>query len=242
MWNSYAWLIRRWNITVKSKINYLLIGNSRWHFAINKNNYWEYMHVLPNLEIIEKFNANNLKWACVGELPNHLSLIPNNRINVQDIPLDKLPEWIGVDRALGAWGALKNAEKIGPLSKGIIVADAGTVLSMTCIDANGSFIGGQLMAGLNLNLSAMSNHTKNLKDPGLIKTTPEMFPSETNEAMQRGALQSLVGALSEAQLHLKMPLWLCGGDSKIIFEELNKRNLDVKHLPNLVLEGMIFLN
>ena len=44
---------------------------------------------------------------------------------------------------------------------------------------------------------------------------------------------------TKAILKTKMPLWICGGDAPIILESLKKRDLDITHQPNLVLEGLI---
>ena len=36
-----------------------------------------------------------------------------------------------------------------------------------------------------------------------------------------------------------MPLWLCGGDSEILFEHLKDQIVDIYHCPDLILEAMI---
>ena len=124
-------------------------------------------------------------------------------------------------------------------SSGLLVADAGTVLSLTRISAKGEFAGGQLIPGLNLQLSSMANGTQNLTNPGLGSSTTDQFPFTSAAAMQRGRLQALIGSLTEAITATQLPLWLCGGDSPILVEELKKRDLNVIHHPNLVLEGMV---
>ena len=222
-------------------IKYLMIGNTRWHWAIKESNQWRFEHTTPNNTNLMINKAQYIKWASVGELPINHYLNLSNQIKIEDVPLKNKPSWLGIDRALGAWGAINKAKKIGEFSEGIILADAGTVLSLTLIDASEAFIGGQLTSGLSLNLEAMAKGTKNLKDPGLIEKMPVMAPFKTNEAMQRGALQSLIGVLTEAQMNFQMPIWLCGGDSHLIIKALNERKLNVKHHPNLVLEGMILL-
>ena len=119
-----------------------------------------------------------------------------------------------------------------------LIADAGTILSLTRITAAGAFAGGQLVAGLRLQLSAMAIGANALKEPGKLEKIPEKFPSKTAPAMHRGVLEALIGMLIEAQKTTRNQLWLCGGDSSLLFEELKQRNADVVHHPNLVLEGM----
>ena len=183
-----------------------------------------------------------LSWAAVGQIPRHVSLQPANRIHLKDVPLKKVPPWLGIDRALAGWGAFAKAKSSTSNSSEMLVADAGTVLSLTRISANGEFTGGQLAAGLRLQLSAMSEGTENLKDPGPSKSSCiQKFPLTTSEAMHKGSLQSLLGIIVEALRGTEMPLWLCGGDGHLLYPELKSRNLKIFHHPNLVLEGMVNL-
>ena len=80
-------------------------------------------------------------------------------------PLKKIPNWIGIDRALGGWGAFQQAKCKGMHAKGLLLADAGTIFSLTKITANGEFAGGQLVAGLNLQRSTMASKTLKLAKP-----------------------------------------------------------------------------
>ena len=150
-----------------------------------------------------------------------------------------MPSWLGIDRALAGWGAFQEAKFSGMESDGLLVADAGTVLSITRITANGEFAGGQLIAGLHLQRSAMANGAKNLDDPGPPSTNTDQFPITTAEAMLRGSFQALVGTLMEAKKLAKMPIWLCGGDAEILFEYLKGRISDLYVCPDLILEAMV---
>ncbi len=219
--------------------SYLLIGNSRWHWATKKNDTWHFSHTKPNPKQIEALAMSLDAWAAVGPIPNNISLNPTKRLNIKDIPLKNSPSWLGIDRALAGWGAFKKVNASGLNSFDLLVADAGTVLSLTRITASGEFAGGQLIPGLSLQLSAMANGTENLNNPGFESTPTRQFPLKTNEAMQRGSLQALIGVLIEATKATKIPLWLCGGDAPILLKELKKHNAYVIHHPNLVLEGMV---
>ncbi len=229
----------RRHLRVADVQKHLLIGNSRWHWAMQVSEGWQFAHTAPDPKKLESLDMTLLTWAAVGPIPANISLKPTNRLKIKDIPLLDLPPWLGIDRALGALGAFKKAKVHGINSHGLLIADAGTVLSLTKLSPDGAFQGGQLMAGLQLQLSAMAQGTQNLKQPGEQLLTSEMFPKSTSEAMQRGSLQALIGALVEAHQSTKLPLWLCGGDSTLIFNELQKRRIEAFHHPDLVLEGMI---
>ncbi len=227
---------------MKEQICYLLIGNSRWHWALKKEDEWSFIDTPPNLETFHSLESSLLAWAAVGKIPTDIDLNPALKLNINQIPLMQIPSWIGIDRALGAWAAFQKFQLTDIHPNGFLVADAGTVLSITRITANGEFAGGQLIAGLHLQLSSMINGTENLIDPGRNKQlSNNPFPEKTEDAMLRGSVEALVGVIIAAHNHVQGPLWLCGGDSSILFKELKERGINVLHSPNLVLEGMINL-
>ncbi|MEC9030211.1 MAG: type III pantothenate kinase [Cyanobacteriota bacterium] len=217
----------------------LLIGNSRWHWAEYQADEWQFCHSVPNPLKLQTLEAPLVAWAAVGPIPAGVALDPNRRLGLGDVPLTRMPVWLGIDRALAAWGALRRAHTSGLSSSGLLVADAGTVLSLTRVTAAGDFAGGQLVPGLRLQLRAMAQGTQGLIDPGIGSVSAEPFPFATAEAMRRGSLQALLGTLLEAQREAALPLWLCGGDASVLQEALSQRGLDVVHHPNLVLEGMV---
>ena len=224
---------------VKELRRYLLIGNTRWHWAIEHKDSWEFIHKIPDEESIRDIENFNFKWASVGKIPNHDIFKTTNQITLKDIPLLNMPDWLGIDRALAGWEAFRKSKEKGIASQGLLIADAGTILSITKITSNGSFGGGQLVPGQKLQLLAMANGAKNLKEPQ--KNTHElmMFPSSTEEAMQRGSIQSLLGTITEAISDNDMPIWLCGGEMPLVIAQLQKKNFNINHRPNLVLEGMV---
>tara|TARA_Y100001968_G_C19412332_1_gene747024 strand:+ start:979 stop:1662 length:684 start_codon:yes stop_codon:yes gene_type:complete len=225
---------------VLPKQHYLLIGNSRWHWAYKSNKGWEFFDT-DAPESNELLNIDLKAWAVVGRVSPNLSLNPDLQLNIDEIPLLKLPPWLGIDRALAGWGAFKKMQVTNNQPNGILIVDAGTVFSMTRIKANGEFAGGKLIAGLKLQLNAMAQGTRSLKEPHKISFPEEYFPVNTQEAMLRGTLDSLIGVVCEAQNQASAPVWLCGGNGLMIYKELQKRRIDVIHYPNLVLEGMIDL-
>ncbi len=224
---------------VKPRKCCLLIGNTRWHWAIQETNKWVFFHTAPNTNKFKSLSYQVWKWASVGPTPVNILLDPDRCIQIKDIPLLKLPPWIGIDRALVGWAAYEKAKAKNLHSQGVLIADAGTVMSITRITANGEFNGGQLVAGWQLILKAMATDTENLNEIKKKYVPNDSFPLSTEEAMLQGSFQALLGTLLEAQKQANMPLWLCGGDSKILYEHLKKFNLSLYYQPNLALEAMV---
>ncbi|WP_320663479.1 type III pantothenate kinase [Prochlorococcus sp. MIT 1223] len=223
-----------------NKKTYLLIGNSRLHWAFQNQNQWDFLDTSIKQGFTEYINTSLLAWAEVGKRPKNIYLDPKKKLNIEEIPLLNVPSWLGIDRALAGWGAFKKAKELSIIhTNGLLIADAGTVLSITRISKKGEFIGGQLIAGLNLQLKAMAQCTNNLSYPSRKDLNGETFPKATEDAMLRGSFQSLIGAIQEAKKDTSAPLFICGGDSLDIFNKLKISYDDIYHCPNLVLEGMI---
>ena len=219
----------------------LLIGNSRWHWADQtSNSHWVYQHEAAAPEALEA-PSDLLSWAAVGVIPNHPGLQSSKRLNLSAIPLQGIPPWLGIDRALAGWGAWRaNQNRVG-----VLVVDAGTVLSLTRISADGSFSGGLLAAGYGLQLRAMSEATEGLTATSPLVLDPKgqgPFPIETQAAMRAGVQQSLVGLIRQAHEQSPWPIWLCGGDAPQLLPKLQEQlGMEVLHAPNLVMEAMVEL-
>ena len=142
-----------------SDINFLLVGNSRLHWAKYSKNQSKFFHTKKEQKVPENIDLDKLIWASVGKLPNFF-LKGENEIKTKDIQLSNLPDYFGVDRALACIAALKIIEN--PLKKDLLIADFGTILSITKLNSNGSIIGGQLIPGFLTQLKSMEKNTKNL--------------------------------------------------------------------------------
>ena len=222
-----------------SEKNYLMIGNTRWHWASKIKKDWKYFHTSPNPIEFKDKDYSHLTWASVGPVPENVKLCPSKKIILDNVPLNNLPSNLGIDRALASWSAFKKQSALKPKEQDLIVIDAGTILSVTKITNNGEFAGGQLVPGFRLQLSSMANGAFNLETPILKKIPTETFQYETNNAMIRGSMTMLIGLILKIFEETKLPIWMCGGDAPIILNELKNTNIDINHCPNLVLEGMI---
>ena len=219
-----------------SDINFLLVGNSRLHWAKYSKNQSQFFHTKKEQKVPENIDLDQLIWASVGKLPNFF-LKKENEIKTKDIQLSNLPDYFGVDRALACIGALKFIEN--PLKKDLLIADFGTILSITKLNSNGSIIGGQLLPGFLTQLKSMEQNTKNLKVPKKYNIPIKDFLINTEEAILKGVINSLTGVIKNSFNPLKDILITCGGDSQLLTKPLKTQQENIINAPNLVMEGMI---
>jgi len=217
-------------------INFLLVGNSRLHWAIFSNNKSKFFHTKKGHKVPEYIDLDQLIWASVGKLPNFL-LKKENEIKTKDIQLSNLPDYFGVDRALACIAALKIIEN--PLKKDLLIADFGTILSITKVNSNGSIIGGQLIPGFLTQLKSIEQNTKNLTVPKKYDIPIKDFLINTEGAILKGVINSLTGVINSLFNPANDILVICGGDSELLKQFLKTREENIINIPNLVMEGMI---
>jgi len=217
-------------------MNFLLVGNSRLHWAEYAESNYKFFHTNKNDALPENINTNKIIWASVGESPKFI-LEEENEIKTKDIQLSNLPDYFGVDRALACLAALNTIEN--PLKKDLLIADFGTILSITKLNSNGSILGGQLIPGFLTQLKSMEKYTKNLKVPKKFEIPSKDFLINTEEAILKGVINSLTGVIKSSFNPLKDILITCGGDSQLLTKFLNTQNENIINAPNLVMEGMI---
>jgi type III pantothenate kinase len=214
---------------------FLLVGNSRLHWAENVESGYKFFHTKINGPIPKNINIKKIIWASVGKTPKFV--LKENEIKTKDIQLSNLPDFFGVDRALACLAALKNIEN--PLKKDLLIADFGTILSITKLNSHGSIIGGQLIPGFLTQLKSMEQNTNNLKIPIKYDIPTKDFLINTEEAILKGVINSLTGVINSAFNPLKDILITCGGDSKFLTKFLKTDQTNIINVPNLVMEGMI---
>ena len=219
-----------------SDINFLLVGNSRLHWAKYSKNQSKFFHTKKGQKVPENIDVNQLIWASVGKLPN-FSLKEENEIKTKDIHLSNLPDYFGIDRALACLAALKTIEN--PSNKDLLIADLGTILSITKLNSNGSILGGQLIPGFLTQLKSMEQNTKNLKVPKNNKIPTEDFLMNTEEAILKGVINSLTSVINSLFNPEKDILIIWGGDSQLLTKYLKTQKENIINAPNLVMEGMI---
>lgn len=227
---------------------WLLIGNSRWHWVSGCDGVITSSDGAP----AEAPVAPPVAWAAVGPVPVAAALPPERRLQLADVPLAAVPPWLGIDRALAGWQAW--TAQAGP----VLVADAGTVLSLTRVDGAGGFAGGRLMAGMALQWRAMAGGTAAL--PGIDRPEslagggPEAeapaWPRDTAAAMVQGVRRGLAAAVlaagrEAARLEPGLTLVLTGGDGEalapLIAAALGPEDPALLLRPTLCLEALMAL-
>ena len=220
-------------------VDYLLIGNTRLHWAVNKNSSYKFSNTLVNDSLPKNIDLKKLIWASVGKYPTN-NLLKKNQVTIKDINLINMPHFIGIDRALACFAALIMFKS--KLSKNLLIVDLGTTVSITKIDHQGNILGGQLFPGFTTQLKSMEQSTKNLVYPNKLFIPNNKFEISTMNAMLRGVYNSISGAINIAFDRKEDLLILCGGDANLIGNSLKKEIKNLIIEPNLVMYGMILLN
>lgn len=231
------------------QLRWLLIGNSRWHWALDGAEGFGgerppyFLHLPPPMAAEEPPVA----WAAVGPVPPQAALPAETRLALEDVPLADAPPWLGIDRALAGWWAARLT------ASPVLVADAGTVLSLTRVDGCGRFAGGRLVAGAALQLGAMASGTQDLPalEGGLASAASgELWPRDTAAAMTQGVVEGLAAAVLEAgrqvrSVEASCRIVLTGGDGPALLPLLRRSpqlGEDVLlHRPDLCLEALMAL-
>jgi type III pantothenate kinase len=224
-----------------SEGQWLLIGNSRWHWAKGDPGALQISSEAPG----QGGSGTLTGWAAVGPLPAPVPWPAGCRLDTAQVPLASLPPWLGVDRALVGWRAWQQS------ATAVLVADGGTALSLTRVHADGVFAGGRLMAGAGLQLRALQTATDAL--PAL-EPPPVLpgrgWPHATAEAMAAGVLRGLAAAVVQAGREVlaeepRCTLWITGGDgpllAPLVRELLAGSSLNVVLDPALALEALAAL-
>ena len=73
---------------------WLLIGNSRWHWASQDQEGWRSWHAPPGLAGSSLADGRLAGWAAVGPIPDQVGLDGRARIGLADIPLQAIREQI----------------------------------------------------------------------------------------------------------------------------------------------------
>lgn len=223
----------------------LLVGNSRWHWGRFEDERLVCWHQAAPERIPAQGWSSLLAWAAVGAVPNGMQLPPQRRLGLEQIPLAGLPSWLGIDRALVAWRAWQQQ------GAAVLVADAGTALSLTLVNAEGRFAGGRLSAGVALQLRSLAGATAALP---LLPSTPiedatalePLWPQPTDAAMRQGCLRAVAAAIvqgwrerpDQGNGRCASRLWLTGGDAEALAPWLTRQQVPLALAPNLALEGL----
>ena len=144
------------------------------------------------------------------------------------------PERVGDDRLASALGAFTRARGA------CVVVDAGTAVTVDAVSGEGVFLGGAILPGPEMSMSALSK----------AELLPERVPLEvasypgrsTEEAMRAGVLLGLAGAverlLEDARgvVGCEAKAYATGGAWSLLAPHIRD---SVEHLPHLALRGLL---
>ena len=148
------------------------------------------------------------------------------------------PSRMGADR----WVALIAGFRLagGPAC----VIDAGTAVTLDAVDAGGRHLGGLILAGPRVIATALDRQTSGIgetRDCSRPGQGSALLGSSTDEAVAKGAMLGLAGALDRAmaavagELGRQPAVYLTGGDADRLSPWLETRS---ERRPHLVLEGL----
>lgn len=146
------------------------------------------------------------------------------------------PESLGADR----WAALCAARRRTP--RAALVVSAGTALTVDALRADGQFLGGIILPGMQMMRHALAGATAQV---GIQNGAVQTWPNSTADAVETGLLAACTGAIEtlysrlETVAEAKPQILLTGGDAPRIAPLLS---LNARIIPGLVLEGIYYLS
>ena len=139
------------------------------------------------------------------------------------------PELLGPDR----WAALIAARALEP-KRACLVVNAGTCTTVDSLSAEGEFLGGLILPGIDLMRFVLHEHTGRLplQAGAFVKT-----PRNTADAIETGCRHAQAGAVERMHRALggNGACLVSGGGGKALIERLE---LPCRYVENLVLEGL----
>ncbi|MGB9092904.1 MAG: type III pantothenate kinase [Gallionella sp.] len=147
------------------------------------------------------------------------------------------PAQLGSDR----WAALIAAWHL--VQRACLVVDSGTATTVDALSAQGEFVGGLILPGVELMQRSLASAASQLK-PARGVYVP--FPQNSADALYSGAIQASCGAI-ERQYKLldddRAPLLLSGGAAQLLLPHLGRQRkvAPPQVVDNLVLQGLLLM-
>ncbi|MGD1850303.1 MAG: pantothenate kinase [Cyanophyceae cyanobacterium] len=229
----------------------LMVGNSRWHWGqflgYTLQHQWDVPESIGFTSMPAAFNGTVVAASVV---PNAVDLLsssvrlayPVRSLTLDDVPLQNMYPTLGIDRALGVYGA--------GITYGFptIAIDAGTALTITVANGDRELSGGAIMPGFGLQLRMLSEQTAGLP-PVTVPSgaLPERFARGTADAIRSGVGYTLGAGIREfvsswRSVYPNTSVVLTGGDSVALWRHLNLIAPDLaggmECDPNVVFWGM----
>ncbi len=148
------------------------------------------------------------------------------------------PAQLGSDR----WAALIAAWNL--VKQGCLVVNCGTAITIDALSADGEFLGGLILPGIELMQRSLTGATARLKTAHAESAQGKFtrFPRNTADAMCSGAIQAACGAVDRQHALLEdknAQVILGGGALDALRPHLN---LPLRIMDNLVLDGLLLIS
>ena len=216
----------------------LLLSQSE-EFSQHLEKYCEVRSV--NLHDIEEIWVSNVAGDAVAKHISSISI--NTNVNKLRFIIPQAqqcdvrngylqPDQLGSDR----WAALLGAWQL--MKRECLVVNCGTATTIDVLSANGEFMGGLILPGVELMLSSLSASTAQLTSS---QGNYDLFPKNTADAMFSGMIQASCGAIQRQYAllgHDDAPLVLSGGAAGILQKHIA---YSVHAVEDLVLQGLLLI-
>jgi type III pantothenate kinase len=176
---------------------------------------------------------------------------PDDRITLLasgDLPLEvrvPRPDMVGIDRLVDAVAVNRLRRENRPA----VIVDVGTAITVDLISADGAFLGGAILPGIEMSARALHTFTDLLPLVNMVEmdSPPPPLGTATLPAIQSGlfwgavgAIRQLVERLTETQQRQEQScdgpqVFLTGGASAAVAGLLG---FEARHVPNLTLSGI----
>ncbi len=186
----------------------------------------------------EKYELFESFVACY---PNFKILKANDLIYKQTFIDTSQLQGIGNDRLLGLMGARFYCDPP------IMTIDCGTATTINLLNSDSVCIGGAILPGIFTQFRSLTENTSALKKIKL-KQVESFFGKNTNDAISSGILNGTTSLIKDfvhqAKIELgtdNLNIFLTGGNSIWIVDNLLKYNVSIIHKQTLVLDGLKYL-
>lgn len=199
---------------------------------------------------VERWNPDCGAFCSVGKIDSRMveslrlalggSLMILSRSIKLPVKIDySTPSTLGIDRIVLAVGAamLYKGEKL-------MVADAGTAVTLDLVDSTPTFLGGRISPGLRLRFESLHSHTATLPLLDADGAIPILGDS-TDTSIRSGVVLGLSDEIVETYCQYKNNfgcerLVLTGGDAGLLTDCIRSR-IPVDHVPDLMARGLLYI-
>ena len=182
-----------------------------------------------------------IDWLAEHRPSDRVVLLASGDLSLE-VRLER-PDMVGIDRLVDAVAVNRLREDGRPAA----IVDVGTAITVDLVSADGAFLGGAILPGIQMAAQAMHEFTDLLPLVNVSELTapPPALGVDTESAMESGLFWGAVGAIRQLveQMHKAAPggrterphIFLTGGAGASVAELLGP---EARYIPNLTLAGI----